>query len=276
MTEAAGARAPGISPEAEAHATRAAAGSGGSSPPGADHGAAADLEQRLGLTFKDASLLDLALTHRSYAYENDVVETNERMEFLGDAILNLCVTDLLYARFPTYLEGDLAKLRASLVSEPALAAVAGEFDLGEVIRLGRGESQSGGRDKPSIKADALEAVLGAVYLDGGITAIRRLVKRLFGSRIEAAVGKEIPKDAKTRLQEIVTRAHGILPRYRVSGSGPDHAKQFRAEVYVNDEFCGAGDGRSKKEAEQAAAAEALKVLDEPRSIDNADMEAADA
>jgi ribonuclease III len=276
MTEAAGARAPGISPEAEAHATRAAAGSGGSSPPGADHGAAADLEQRLGLTFKDASLLDLALTHRSYAYENDVVETNERMEFLGDAILNLCVTDLLYARFPTYLEGDLAKLRASLVSEPALAAVAGELDLGEVIRLGRGESQSGGRDKPSIKADALEAVLGAVYLDGGITAIRRLVKRLFGSRIEAAVGKEIPKDAKTRLQEIVTRAHGILPRYRVSGSGPDHAKQFRAEVYVNDEFCGAGDGRSKKEAEQAAAAEALKVLDEPRSIDDADMEAADA
>jgi ribonuclease-3 len=274
MTEAAGARAPGVAPgDVEAPA---ATGARESSPPGAeDHTAAAELEQRLGLRFRDQRLLHLALTHRSYAYEHDVVETNERMEFLGDAILNLCVTDLLYARFPTYLEGDLAKLRASLVSEPALAMVAGELDLGEAIRLGRGESQSGGREKPSIKADALEAVLGAVYLDGGITSIRRLVKRLFGSRIEAAVGKEIPKDAKTRLQEIVTRAHGILPRYRVTGSGPDHAKQFRAEVYVNDEFCGAGDGRSKKEAEQAAAARALDVL-EPKPTDDPDMEAADA
>ena len=271
MTEAAGAHAPGVTPEAEAHA---AGGAAGSSTAGADHGAAADLERRLGLTFKDPSLLELALTHRSYAYEHDVTETNERLEFLGDAILNLCVTDLLYARFPTYLEGDLAKLRASLVSEPALATVAGELNLGESIRLGRGESQSGGRGKPSIKADALEAVLGAVYLDGGITSIRRLVKRLFGSRIEDAVGKEIPKDAKTRLQEIVTRAHGILPRYRVTGSGPDHAKEFRAEVFVNDEFRGAGEGRSKKEAEQAAAAQALLVL-EPKP-DAAEMEVADA
>lgn len=219
------------------------------------------LEERLGLTFADPALLELALTHRSYAYENDVLETNERLEFLGDAILNLCVTDLLYAKFPDYLEGDLAKLRASLVSEPALAEVATELDLGMAIRLGRGESQSGGRNKPSIKADALEAVLGAVYLDSGITGIRKLIKRLFGARINNAVGKEIPKDAKTRLQEIVTRRHGILPRYRVAGSGPDHAKQFHAEVFVNDEFCGAGEGRSKKEAEQAAAAEALLILD---------------
>lgn len=224
-------------------------------------GARVLLEERLGLTFKDPALLDLALTHRSYAYENDETETNERLEFLGDAILNLCVTDLLYAKFPDYLEGDLAKLRASLVSEPALALVAGELDLGVAIRLGRGESQSGGREKPSIKADALEAVLGSVYLDGGISAIRKVVKRLFGSRVENAVGKEIPKDAKTRLQEIVTRKHGILPRYRLTGTGPDHAKQFHAEVFVNDEFCGAGDGRSKKEAEQAAAGEALIHLE---------------
>jgi ribonuclease-3 len=282
MTEAAGAHAPdaegssapnGIAP---ADAQDPAADARGSAVGAEAHGEAAELEERLGLRFKDPELLHLALTHRSYAYEHDVAETNERMEFLGDAILNLCVTDLLYARFPTYLEGDLAKLRASLVSEPALAMVAGELNLGESIRLGRGESQSGGREKPSIKADALEAVLGAVYLDGGITSIRKLVKRLFGSRIEAAVGKEIPKDAKTRLQEIVTRAHGILPRYRVTGSGPDHAKQFRAEVYVNDEFFGAGDGRSKKEAEQAAAAEALVVLDQPKPTDDAEMEAADA
>jgi ribonuclease-3 len=172
------------------------------------------------------------------------------------------VTDLLYAKFPTYLEGDLAKLRASLVSEPALAEVATELDLGEAVKLGRGESQSGGRHKPSIKADALEAVVGAVYLDGGISGVRKLVKRLFGSRVQAAVGKEIPKDAKTRLQEVVTRRYGMLPRYRVSGSGPDHAKRFHAEVFVMDESYGEGDGRSKKEAEQAAAGQALEVLDQ--------------
>lgn len=222
---------------------------------------------KLGVTFKDASLLELALTHRSFAYENELTDTNERLEFLGDAILNLCVTDLLYARFPMYLEGDLAKLRASLVSEPALAEVAGELDLGEAIKLGRGESQSGGRHKPSIKADALEAVLGAVYLDGGIAGIRRLVKRLFGGRIEASADKEIPKDAKTRLQEIVTRRHGMLPRYRVVGSGPDHAKRFRAEVFVDEEFYGDGEGRSKKEAEQAAAARALVILDHPETAE---------
>ena len=222
------------------------------------------------MTFKDPALLDLALTHRSYAYENDIVETNERLEFLGDAILNLCVTDLLYARFPSHLEGDLAKLRASLVSEPALAEVAAELDLGPAVRLGRGETQSGGRYKPSINADALEAVIGAVYLDGKISGVRKLVKRLFGERVEAAAGKEIPKDAKTRLQELVTRRHGVLPRYRVVGSGPDHAKQFHAEVSVNDEVCGDGEGRSKKEAEQAAAARALEVLDPPMGLPQAD------
>ncbi len=218
---------------------------------------------RLGVSFKDEGLLDLALTHRSYAYENEITETNERLEFLGDAILNLCVTDLLYARFPQYLEGDLAKLRASLVSEPALADVAGELELGSAISLGRGESQSGGRSKPSIKADGLEAVIGAVYLDSGIVGVRKLVKRLFGHLVEAAAGKEIPKDAKTRLQEIVTRRHGMLPKYRVVGSGPDHAKRFRAEVFVNEELSGFGEGRSKKEAEQAAAAVALETLDQP-------------
>jgi ribonuclease III len=219
------------------------------------------LETRLGVSFEDPGLLDVALTHRSFAYEHDVGDTNERLEFLGDAILNLCVTDLLYERFPDHLEGDLAKLRASLVSEPALADVAAELDLGPAIRLGRGERLSGGAAKPSIMADAMEAVLGAVYLDSGIDGVRKAVKHLFGSRVEAAAGREIPKDAKTRLQEIVTRRHGVLPRYRVVGSGPDHAKRFKAEVFVNEEFHGRGEGRSKKEAEQAAAAEALVVLE---------------
>ena len=176
---------------------------------------------KLGVSFEDPALLDLALTHRSFAYENDLTDTNERLEFLGDAILNLCVTDLLYARFPTYLEGDLAKLRASLVSEPALAEVAAELDLGEAIMLGRGESQSGGRHKPSIKADALEAVIGAVYLDGGIDGVRQLVKRLFGGLVEEAAGQRDPEgreDATAGDRDTADTA--MLPRYRVERLGP--------------------------------------------------------
>ena len=219
------------------------------------------LRKKLGVSFRDAGLFDVALTHRSFAYENDITQTNERLEFLGDAILNLCVTDLLYARFPDLLEGDLAKLRASLVSEAALAEIAGELGLGEAVLLGRGERLSGGTRKPSIMADALEAVLGAIYLDGGIQTIRRVVRTLFGPRVEAAAGKEIPKDAKTRLQELVTRRYGVLPRYRVTGFGPDHEKRFRAEVFVNERFGGRGEGRSKKEAEQAAATHALNRME---------------
>jgi ribonuclease-3 len=225
-----------------------------------DDGAGASLAERLDVQFTDPDLLDLALTHRSYASEYDTDGTNERLEFLGDAILNLCVTDLLYVQFPDYFEGDLAKLRASLVSEPALAEVAAELDLGDAVRLGRGERQSGGQNKPSIMADTLEAVLGAVYLDRGIGEVRRVVKSLFGSRIEAAVGKEVPKDAKTRLQEMVTRRYGNLPRYRTVGHGPDHAKRFRADVYIAEQFSGRGEGRSKKEAEQAAASQALERI----------------
>jgi ribonuclease III len=226
-----------------------------------DDGARAALKSKLGVSFRDPGLYAVALTHRSYAYENDVAETNERLEFLGDAILNLCVTDLLYARFPELLEGDLAKLRASLVSEPALAEVAAELELGDAVQLGRGEKLSGGHSKPSIMADTLEAVIGAIYLDGGIQSVRKVIRNLFGTRIEHAADHPIPKDAKTRLQEIVTRRYGVLPRYRVSGSGPDHEKQFSAEVVVNDESAGRGEGRSKKEAEQAAAAKALEKLD---------------
>jgi ribonuclease-3 len=212
------------------------------------------------MEFRDPRLLDVALTHRSYAYEEGLVETNERMELLGDAVLNLVITDLIFARFPAYLEGDLAKLRASLVSAPALAEVASELGVGGAVRLGRGEELTGGRAKPSILADTMEALLGAVYLDGGIRTVRRVIGSLFGSRIRAAVGKEVPKDAKTRLQEFVTRRFGELPRYRVSGEGPDHAKVFTAEVYVDGELYGQGGGRSKKEAEQEAAGEAVVRL----------------
>lgn len=230
-----------------------------------DSSAARDgLAKRLGVRFKDTSLLDTALTHRSYAYERDVTETNERLELLGDAVLNLVITDLIYKRFPEYAEGDLAKLRASLVSTPALAEVAGELDLGAVIRLGRGEEITGGRHKPSIMADTLEAVVGAVYLDAGLNTTRRVLRNLFGGRVRAAVGQEVPKDAKTRLQELVTQVWGELPSYRVAGSGPDHAKRFAAEVYVGASLYGRGEGRSKKEAEQAAAAAALERLREEK------------
>lgn len=230
----------------------------GSAGLGAEEGSRAGLEERLAVDWKDPGLLDLALTHRSYAYEQEQEATNERLELLGDAVLNLVVTDMLFKRFPRAPEGDLAKLRASLVSTPALAEVAGELELGEVVLLGHGEELTGGREKPSILADTLEAVLGAVYLDRGITTSRRVIRRLFGERVRSAVGQEVPKDAKTRLQELVTQLHGELPRYEVAGEGPDHDKRFLAEVFVADEAKGRGRGRSKKEAEQAAAAEALR------------------
>lgn len=233
----------------------------GSADTGVDDHARAELEGRLDVDWKDPGLLDLALTHRSYAYEQDEEATNERLELLGDAVLNLVVTDMLFKRFPGAPEGDLAKLRASLVSTPALSEVAGELDLGDVVRLGHGEELTGGREKASILADTLEAVLGAVYLDRGITTARRVIRRLFDGRVRSAVGQEVPKDAKTRLQEVVTRLHGELPHYKTSGEGPDHAKRFLAEVYVRSESYGRGRGGSKKEAEQAAAAEALKWLE---------------
>ena len=222
--------------------------------------ARAALSERLGIEFRRPGLLDLALTHRSYAYEHAIAQTNERLELLGDAVLDFIVTDLIFRRFPAYVEGDLAKLRASLVSAPALAEIAAELGLGPAIKLGRGEILTGGREKPSILADTLEAVVGAVYIDRGMTKARQLIRALFGDRISAAVGREVPKDAKTRLQEVETRRVGLLPAYRVSGFGPDHAKRFRAEVYVREKCYGRGEGRSKKEAEQAAAAQAVAAL----------------
>lgn len=215
---------------------------------------------RLGIQFKDPGILVTALTHRSFAYEQGLEDTNERLELLGDAVLNLVVTDLIYRRFPRYEEGDLAKLRASLVSAPALAAVASELELGDAILLGRGEEITGGRLKSSILADALEAVIGAVYLDRGLRAVRSAIRALFGSRIDAAVGQDVPRDPKTQLQELVTHRFGGLPRYRVQGSGPDHDKRFQAEVFVEGTSFGRGEGKSKKRAEQAAAAEALRRM----------------
>ncbi len=211
----------------------------------------------------DAELLRLALTHRSYAYENGGLPTNERLEFLGDSVLGLVVTDRLYRAHPDLPEGQLAKLRASVVNMHALAGVArslGEGGLGVHLYLGRGEELTGGRDKASILADALEAILGAVYLQSGVDVARELVGRLFDDLLHAAPGLGAGLDWKTSLQEL-TAASGLgVPEYRVDEKGPDHLKEFTATVLVAGDELGTGDGRTKKEAEQKAARIAWESL----------------
>ncbi len=186
-------------------------------------------------------------------------ESNERLEFLGDAVLGLVVTDHLYRTYELS-EGQLAKVRASVVNSAALAEVAAELGLGEVILLGRGEDASGGREKPSILADAMEAVIGAVYLHAGWVGAAALVMSLLGERVELAAAGPGGQDYKTRLQELVARAYDQLPRYHVIDEGPDHAKHFFAAVSVGGIERGRGHGRSKKQAEQAAAQAAWEIL----------------
>lgn len=210
-------------------------------------------------------LLTLALTHRSYAYEHGGLPTNERLEFLGDAVLGLTITDELYHRHPERSEGDLAKLRASIVNTHALADVArGLTDdgLGAYLLLGRGEMNTGGPDKSSILADGMESLLGAVYLQHGVDTAREVILRLFGPLLDTAPTLGAGLDWKTSLQEL-TAARGLgSPTYHVTSTGPDHDKQFSATVVVMDIEYGAGIGRSKKEAEQKAAATAWTALDQ--------------
>lgn len=213
----------------------------------------------------DAELLTLALTHRSYAYENGGLPPNERLEFLGDSVLGLVITDRLYREHPDLPEGQLAKLRASLVNMHALAGVArtlGEGGLGRYLLLGRGEELTGGRDKASILADSLEAVLGAVYLENGIEVARDLIYRLFGSLLTEAPQRGAGLDWKTSLQELTAATGRGVPEYRVQERGPDHRKEFSAFVSVAGDTLGEGDGRTKKEAEQKAAEAAWRSLSE--------------
>jgi ribonuclease III len=198
-------------------------------------------------------LLERALTHRSFAYENGGLPTNERLEFLGDSVLGLIVTDTLFRQYPDLPEGQLAKLRAAVVNMRALADVARGLKLGAYIRLGRGEEGTGGRDKSSILADTLEAVIGAVYVERGLAEASVLVHRLFDPVIARSARLGAGLDWKTSLQELT--ASGVLgvPEYHVEESGPDHQKSFRASVAVGGHTYGSGEGRSKKEAEQQAA-----------------------
>ncbi|HLU97304.1 MAG TPA: ribonuclease III, partial [Thermobifida alba] len=198
-------------------------------------------------------ILTRALTHRSYAYENGGLPTNERLEFLGDSVLGLVVTDTLYRTHPDLPEGQLAKLRAAVVNMRALADVARSLGIGRYVRLGRGEEATGGRDKSSILADTLEALIGAVYLDRGLDEASALVHRLFDPLIARASGLGAGLDWKTSLQELTAAEMLGVPEYLVEESGPDHQKTFRATVRVAGQTYGSGEGRSKKEAEQQAA-----------------------
>lgn len=218
------------------------------------------LERRLQVAFIDPGLLVWALTHRSYAYEQGGLPTNERMEFLGDAVLGIVITNRLYSEYPHLAEGDLAKMRAALVNMTVLADVAKEIDLGNEVLLGRGEKMTGGPDKPSILSDTLEAVFGAIYLDQGIDAATRVIEMLFLPRVRGQVEGGTVMDYKTSLQELAAARVGSLPEYRIAESGPDHAKRFQAVVRLGGENYGSGEGRSKKEAEQAAARIAVERL----------------
>jgi ribonuclease III len=205
-------------------------------------------------------LLELALTHRSYAYENGGLPHNERLEFLGDSILGQAVTVMLYTEYPDLDEGQLAKRRASLVSSVALAEVARSIGLGAHIHLGRGEELTGGSDKSSILADTVEAVIGAVYLDCGADEATAFVLRLVRPLIENPDRFGASMDPKTSLQEIAARLGRGLPSYAVDDSGPDHSKRFHAIVSLAGDEIAAGNGTSKKQAEMAAALEAWTLL----------------
>lgn len=224
---------------------------------------ATDLEQRLGHRFRREDLLDLALTHRSWANEKGEVEHYERLEFLGDAVLGLLAAEWLYERHPELPEGELSKRKSQLVSEETLTRYAAELELGTALKLGVGEERSGGRGKASLLADSLEALFGAVYLDAGLEAARKAVEPMLEEAVEERPEAVAQADTKTRLQEHA-QAHGWeLPEYRLVGeSGPDHEKVFTVECRLRGEPVGRGEGPSKKRAEQRAAADALSRLDD--------------
>lgn len=219
-----------------------------------------ELQERIGYQFREERLLRQALTHSSYANEKHMkkLSDNERLEFLGDAVLEVTSSEFLYRNHPTMPEGDLTKLRASLVCEPTLAFCTKEMELGDYLYLGKGEEQTGGRERKSILSDALEAVIGAIYLDGGFEAAKRFVERFILTDIEH---KKLFFDSKTQLQEIVQAQYEEALHYELLGEeGPDHNKQFRVEARIGERAVGEGRGRTKKAAEQEAAYQALLAL----------------
>jgi len=217
------------------------------------------LEAAISYTFTDRQLLLQALTHKSFSNEQaEFVPHNERLEFLGDAVLELVVSDWVFNRYPDIPEGGLTRIRAEVVSEKGLFQVARQLDIGTVLRLGKGEQRSGGREKPSLLADALEALLGAIYREGGFSAVDLVIKKIFYEMIEKSALLRYGSDYKTYLQERLQALYSQLPEYILAEvSGPDHQKIFSTEVYLSGELLGKGTGSSKKSAEQKAAAVAL-------------------
>ena len=208
----------------------------------------------------DAQLFELALTHRSYAYENGGIPTNERLEFLGDSVLGIVVTEHLYLSFPDYPEGRLAKLRAAVVNAVTLAQVARGLELGPMVRLGRGEVTTGGSDKTSILADTTEALIGAIFLTGGMAKAEVFVHHVFDPLVAEAEQMGAGLDWKTSLQEVCANAGHSMPTYLIEESGPDHDKRFVARAVVNGVEYGTGEGRNKKQAEQEAAGKAFTAI----------------
>ncbi|CAB4874660.1 MAG: ribonuclease III [Actinobacteria bacterium] len=217
------------------------------------------LNERLGVEI-EPSLLELAFTHRSFAYESTSKETNERLEFLGDSILGLIVTEELYKRYPEFDESRLSPLRSGIVNMRALADIARELELGKYIRLGKGEEVTGGRDKNSLLADALEALIGAIYLQFGFATCTDIVRKLIASTLDSAVARGAGLDGKTALQELVAALNKGVPEYVVSEEGPDHDKNFTAVAMVAGMAISEGAGKSKREAEQIAARLAYESL----------------
>ncbi len=235
-----------------------------------------ELESRLGYRFGDRDLLIEALTHMSYSNENRVAVSNERLEFLGDSVLGAAVCHLLMERYPSEREGQLTRFKSLLVSENGLAEVARNLDLQGYLRLGKGEQKSGGRDKPSLLANGVEAVVAAVFLDGGYEAARALVERLFGTRLGALPPVERRMDYKTRFQEYVQTHHRTVPTYRVTAmEGPDHNRQFTVEAWVGSELWGVGHADGKRRAEQLAARDGLRRMRDASGVipefDSTDM-----
>ena len=226
-----------------------------------------ELEKKLNYVFSNAALLSEALNHSSYANEHRFahVNSNERLEFLGDSVLGFVTAEFLFTQHPDMPEGDLTRIRAALVCEQSLYEVAGKLELGKYLKLGKGEESGGGRQRPSILADAVEAIFAAVYLDGGIAAASALIHRVLLDVEREEVVEERRRDYKTTLQERVQRqADQVLVYHMVGEEGPDHAKTFITEVLLNGVPVGQGRGRSKKEAEQAAAKAALEQLKDER------------
>jgi ribonuclease-3 len=225
--------------------------------------ALAALQERILYRFQDPSLLDTALTHRSFINENPspARPDNERLEFLGDAVLELCVSDTLMRQFPDHAEGRLSRLRASIVNEQPLAELARSFGIGDCLLLGRGEESSGGRTKPSLLADALEAILAAIFLDGGFEEVSGFIHRIFTPLIREEKQSFIYRDHKTTLQQLAQNRFRVIPRYAlIREYGPDHDKTFEVELSVADCIKTTGTGKNKKEAEQRAAESALREL----------------